>query len=157
VSTVLSCCGSPPVCTSSVLPAHSRKFSIPLLVCSLVGIHYAAPEICRGDSYRGPEVDIWSLGVVLYAFTTGRLPFSGKDHYQIFLTINTGTPLFWGISLYPLLFTYLKVPHSRIWNACYFFSQSHTHLLTHTHTHAFTRVKQEIFECHLISQRIVRI
>jgi len=53
-------------------------------------IHYAAPEICRGDSYRGPEVDVWSLGVVLYAFTTGRLPFSGKDHYQIFLTINTG-------------------------------------------------------------------
>lgn len=36
---------------------------------------YAAPEIVRGQPYRGPEVDCWSLGVVLVAMLTGSLPF----------------------------------------------------------------------------------
>jgi len=39
---------------------------------------YAAPEIIQKKKYIGPEVDIWSLGVVLYAMTTGCLPWAGK-------------------------------------------------------------------------------
>ncbi|TVY49671.1 Serine/threonine-protein kinase [Lachnellula occidentalis] len=45
--------------------------------------HYAAPELIRGITYRGEKVDIWSMGVILYASLSGRLPFdvegTGKD------------------------------------------------------------------------------
>jgi serine/threonine protein kinase len=37
--------------------------------------HYAAPEVVRGSAYRGNQVDIWSMGVILYATLCGRLPF----------------------------------------------------------------------------------
>jgi len=36
---------------------------------------YAAPEMILGKKYSGPEVDIWSLGVVLYSMITGVFPF----------------------------------------------------------------------------------
>jgi len=40
---------------------------------------YASPEIVGNKEYVGPEVDVWSLGVLLYAMTTGRHPFHGND------------------------------------------------------------------------------
>jgi len=38
-------------------------------------LNYAASEIVSNKTYTGPEVDIFSLGGVLYTMLTGRLPF----------------------------------------------------------------------------------
>ncbi|KAI0030543.1 kinase-like domain-containing protein, partial [Vararia minispora EC-137] len=45
--------------------------------CGTTG--YASPEMLEGKKYTGPEVDIWSLGVILYCLLTGGLPFDDDD------------------------------------------------------------------------------
>ncbi|KAJ1575253.1 hypothetical protein NDA11_004681 [Ustilago hordei] len=45
--------------------------------CGTTG--YASPEMLAGNKYTGEEVDIWSLGVILYALLCGALPFDDDD------------------------------------------------------------------------------
>uniref|UniRef100_A0A9J8CLB6 non-specific serine/threonine protein kinase n=1 Tax=Cyprinus carpio carpio TaxID=630221 RepID=A0A9J8CLB6_CYPCA len=40
---------------------------------------YAAPEVFEGQQYEGPQLDIWSMGVVLYVLVCGTLPFDGPS------------------------------------------------------------------------------
>ncbi len=44
---------------------------------------YAAPEIMLRDEYEGPKADIWSLGIILYAFVTGCMPWSVEGGTKI--------------------------------------------------------------------------
>lgn len=51
---------------------------------------YASPEIVNGRPYRGPEVDTWSLGVLLYTMVHGTMPFDGQNHNTLVRQISTG-------------------------------------------------------------------
>jgi serine/threonine protein kinase len=42
-------------------------------------VYFAAPELLCGRLYTGPEVDVWSLGVILFTLVTGRVPFEDKN------------------------------------------------------------------------------
>jgi len=42
-------------------------------------LHYACPEILRGEEYVGPGVDIWSIGIILYCLVVGRQPWDADN------------------------------------------------------------------------------
>lgn len=52
--------------------------------------NYAAPEVVSGKAYTGPEIDIWSCGVILYALLCGTLPFDDENVGNLFRKIRLG-------------------------------------------------------------------
>jgi carbon catabolite-derepressing protein kinase len=52
--------------------------------------NYAAPEVISGKLYAGPEVDVWSCGVILYVLLIGRLPFDDEYIPTLFKKIAAG-------------------------------------------------------------------
>jgi carbon catabolite-derepressing protein kinase len=55
--------------------------------------NYAAPEVIRGGLYTGPEIDVWSAGVILYVMLCGRLPFEDDDVQALFTKISREHPM----------------------------------------------------------------
>uniref|UniRef100_A0A023F1F9 non-specific serine/threonine protein kinase n=1 Tax=Triatoma infestans TaxID=30076 RepID=A0A023F1F9_TRIIF len=51
---------------------------------------YAAPELIKGEKYLGSEVDVWSLGVLLYAILCGFLPFDCDSIEGLYKKILSG-------------------------------------------------------------------
>ena len=51
---------------------------------------YMAPELIKGKGYEGYAVDLWSVGVVLYAMLSGTVPFKGNDIAELHTAIMKG-------------------------------------------------------------------
>jgi serine/threonine protein kinase len=62
-----------------------------LLTASCGSPNYAAPELLvRNCQYEGPDVDIWSSGIVLYALLCNQLPFDAANMGDLFKLIKRG-------------------------------------------------------------------
>ncbi|CAO3579831.1 unnamed protein product [Absidia cylindrospora] len=53
-------------------------------------LYFAAPELLRARDYIGPEVDIWSFGVVLFVLVCGRVPFDDTSLPVLHQKIKAG-------------------------------------------------------------------
>ncbi|KAH7098524.1 kinase-like domain-containing protein [Auriculariales sp. MPI-PUGE-AT-0066] len=53
-------------------------------------LYFAAPELLNARPYTGPEVDVWSLGVVLYVLVCGRVPFDDQSMPALHAKIKRG-------------------------------------------------------------------
>ncbi|KAG0173442.1 serine/threonine-protein kinase KIN2 [Apophysomyces sp. BC1034] len=42
-------------------------------------LYFAAPELLHAKIYTGPEVDVWSFGVVLFVLVCGKVPFDDQN------------------------------------------------------------------------------
>lgn len=52
--------------------------------------HYMAPEIGKGE--YGKEIDVYSLGIILFEMLTGNVPFDGESTQEIILKHLTADP-----------------------------------------------------------------
>ncbi|CAI4231887.1 unnamed protein product [Auanema sp. JU1783] len=69
----------------------SNYFSDKSLLSTFCGSPlYASPEIINGTPYHGPEVDCWSLGILLYTLVYGSMPFEGRDFNRMVRQIKRG-------------------------------------------------------------------
>lgn len=55
---------------------------------------YMAPEVLKNEKYSGFAIDVWSMGVILYAMIYGELPFDSDDEVTTKVKIVNDEPVF---------------------------------------------------------------
>ncbi|WFD18420.1 non-specific serine/threonine protein kinase [Malassezia caprae] len=53
-------------------------------------LYFAAPELLNARVYTGPEVDVWSFGVVLFVLVCGKVPFDDPSMPVLHQRIKSG-------------------------------------------------------------------
>jgi serine/threonine protein kinase len=53
-------------------------------------LYFAAPELLNAKVYTGPEVDVWSFGIVLYVLVCGKVPFDDQSMPALHAKIKRG-------------------------------------------------------------------
>ncbi|KAH8551913.1 kinase-like domain-containing protein [Umbelopsis sp. PMI_123] len=53
-------------------------------------LYFAAPELLHAKLYTGPEVDVWSFGIVLYVLVCGKVPFDDQSMPALHAKIKRG-------------------------------------------------------------------
>ena len=53
-------------------------------------LYFAAPELLNAKAYTGPEVDVWSFGIVLYVLVCGKVPFDDQSMPALHAKIKKG-------------------------------------------------------------------
>ncbi|EHY66161.1 CAMK/CAMKL/KIN1 protein kinase [Nematocida ausubeli] len=61
-------------------------------------LYFAAPELLSGHNYIGPEVDVYSLGVVLYVMVVGCVPYDDKNISNLYNKIMNNKVRMDGVS-----------------------------------------------------------
>lgn len=67
------------ICDFGFVKSHSMK-ELSKTYCGSKS--YASPEILRGEPYDPKKADIWAIGVILYIFITGKMPFDESKGNQ---------------------------------------------------------------------------
>jgi serine/threonine protein kinase len=69
----------------------SNLYSTRSLLTTYCGsLYFAAPELLNAKAYTGPEVDLWSFGVVLYVLLCGKVPFDDQSMAALHAKIKRG-------------------------------------------------------------------
>ncbi|XP_077127956.1 microtubule-associated serine/threonine-protein kinase 3-like [Ranitomeya variabilis] len=75
--------------TSDIYKAPTIDITREFLDNEVAGtLHYVAPEVIIQKGYGRP-IDWWSIGIILYKFLTGHVPFNGRCKNEIFNSIIT--------------------------------------------------------------------
>lgn len=67
------------LCDFGFVKSHSMK-ELSKTYCGSKS--YASPEILRGEPYDPKKADVWAIGVILYIFITGKMPFDESKGNQ---------------------------------------------------------------------------
>ena len=70
--------------------ASKLQFSGEISRCICGTPNYMAPEIIDGTNGHSYEVDIWSIGIIMYTLLIGKPPFEGKDVRETYNKILIG-------------------------------------------------------------------